>query len=91
MSEQNEYADLRKVTDEQYHNAMEDMFASEGWHLFLSELYATSVHLNDLQAITTQSDLDFTRGKLSMIGFCLNYQDIMNQDSDTKEDPSESP
>lgn len=82
-----EYVDLAKLTTEQYRSALEDMFATDGWHIFLSELYAISQNINDLQAIGSMEQLFLEKGRLAMIGFILNYEEIMKADKDSNESP----
>lgn len=77
-----DYIDLASVSEEKYAEAMEELFACEGWHIFLSELFALSETFNDIQSITSQEDLWKKQGKLDMIGFALNYERIMSQDDD---------
>ena len=75
-----EYLDLATVSEERYAEAMEELFASEGWLIYLSELYALSETFNDIQNVVSMEDLWRKRGKLDMIGFSLNYEKIMSQD-----------
>lgn len=83
-----QYVDLATVPDEQYEEALEDMFQQEGWEYLKAELYANSVLLNDVQEIVDQRDLDFRKGQLSIIGFILNLEDTRTL---VKEESDESP
>ena len=72
--------DMDRISDEDYKETMAEFTRSEGFRMFCSELYATSSNLNNLQDISTMEDLHFKRGQLAMIGFILNYQELMEQD-----------
>jgi hypothetical protein len=75
-----EYIDLRKFSDEDYKEAVSDMMATDGWQLFLSELFAMSENMNNIQDIDAMEKLHYVRGQLDMIGFVLNYESIMDQE-----------
>jgi len=74
-----EYIPLDRVPDEDYREALEEMMATTGWQYFLSELYATSEALQNVQDINSMEELHEVRGKLAMIGFVLNYETLMDQ------------
>ena len=75
-----DYIDLERVSDEEYREAIAEMLHTRGWDFFLSELYELSVSIGDLQTIDSMEELYKTKGKLDMIGFVLNYKDIMEAD-----------
>lgn len=75
-----EYIELDRVPQEDYKEAIDEMVATKGWHYFVSELYAVSEALQNIQDIHSMEELHEVRGKLAMIGFVLNYEAIMNQE-----------
>ncbi len=76
------YLDPATYSDEEYKEVMEEFTRSDGYKLFCSEMYALSEALNNLQDVKDQSDLDFKRGQLAVIGLLLNYKDLMEQDNE---------
>ena len=75
------FLDPTTYSDEDYAEVLGEFVRSEGYQLFCGELYALSENLNNLQDVKDQSDLDFKRGQLAVIGLVLNYQELMEQGS----------
>lgn len=76
-----EYVDLARVPDDVYKAAIEDMMATEGWRYFCAELYGHAQSINDIQSVSSMETLHEARGKLALIGFVLNYKEIMDNES----------
>lgn len=70
--------DPNTLSPEDYERAMEDLFASTGWKLFLHEIWALSENINDIQNMTPDTLL-FEQGRVSLCGFVLNYEEIMEK------------
>jgi hypothetical protein len=83
-----EFTDLQRVSEEEFAEEVQGMMATRGWHLFQSELFATSEALNNVQDIGSMETLHEVRGKLAMIGFVLNYQRFMEGEEETSNESS---
>jgi hypothetical protein len=81
--------DLDTITDEEYTEAMKDLFLTDGWKLLLLELEDQVHLLEDVQRITTLDDLRYKQGQLHTIGFLLNFADTLaKSEQEAEEDAS---
>ena len=80
-----EYIDLERITDEEFKEAMEELVRSPGWDLFSAELFTLADSIGDVQSIKNNDDLQYRKGSLAMIGFILNYAEMLNEYEETPE------
>lgn len=76
------------MTDEEYYNAMDTMFATDGWKLLTEELVENASHINSVEATKDENDLFFRKGQLNSLAFILNLESTL--DHNRKEASNES-
>jgi len=76
------------VTDEEYYNIMDDMFASDGWKQLMKELAENASNINSVEATKDENDLFFRKGQLNSLAFILNLESTL--DHNRKEASNES-
>jgi hypothetical protein len=76
------------ITDQEYFNAMDEMFASDGWNLLIGELKENARNINSVEATKDVDDLFFRKGQLNSLSFILNLESTM--DHSRKESSNEN-
>lgn len=76
------------ITDQDYFNAMDAMFASDGWKLLIGELEENAHNINSVEATKDVSDLFFRKGQLNTLSFILNLESTI--DHSRKESSNEN-
>ena len=76
------------MTDPEYFNAMDEMFASDGWALLIGELKENAHNINSVEATKDVDDLFFRKGQLNSLSFILNLESTI--DHSKKEASNES-
>jgi len=76
------------VTNSEYFNAMDDLFASDGWKLLIGELEENAYNINSVEAAKDVNDLFFRKGQLNSLSFILNLESTI--DHSKKEASNES-
>ena len=66
------------MTDEQYYNAMIDMFSTDGWKFLIDELQANLSQINSVDATKDVDDLFFRKGQLNILSFLLNLESTVD-------------
>jgi hypothetical protein len=77
-----------KMTDQEYFDAMDDLFASDGWKLLIGELEENAYNINSVEAAKDVNDLFFRKGQLNSLSFILNLESTI--DHSKKEASNES-
>ena len=62
------------MTDEEYKEAMEDMFSTQGWKVLVEDLIANHHNINSVEAAKDENDLFFRKGQLNILSFLLNLE-----------------
>lgn len=76
------------MTDEEYYNIMDEMFASDGWKQLMEELADNASNINSVEATKDENDLFFRKGQLNSLSFILNLESTL--DHNRKEASNES-
>ena len=76
------------ITDQEYFNAMDEMFASDGLNLLIGELKENARNINSVEATKDVDDLFFRKGQLNSLSFILNLESTM--DHSRKESSNEN-
>lgn len=76
------------MTDEEYYNIMDEMFASDGWKQLIDELTENAHNINSVEATKDENDLFFRKGQLNSLSFILNLESTI--DHNRKEASNES-
>ena len=76
------------MTNPEYFNAMDDLFASDGWRLLIGELEENAHNINSVEATKDVNDLFFRKGQLNSLSFILNLESTI--DHSRKESSNES-
>ena len=76
------------MTNPEYFNAMDDLFASDGWRLLIDELEENAHNINSVEATKDVNDLFFRKGQLNSLSFILNLESTI--DHSKKESSNES-
>tara|TARA_R110000868_G_scaffold207972_8_gene457135 strand:- start:9497 stop:9730 length:234 start_codon:yes stop_codon:yes gene_type:complete len=76
------------MTDEEYYNIMDEMFASDGWKQLIEELADNASNINSVEATKDENDLFFRKGQLNSLAFILNLESTI--DHNRKEASNES-
>jgi len=76
------------VTNPEYFNAMDDLFASDGWRLLIGELEENAHNINSVEATKDVNDLFFRKGQLNSLSFILNLESTI--DHSKKESSNEN-
>ena len=76
------------MTDPEYFNAMDEMFASDGWRLLIGELEENAHNINSVEATKDVNDLFFRKGQLNSLSFILNLESTI--DHSKKESSNEN-
>ena len=79
---------VTEMTDQEYFDAMDDLFASDGWKLLISELEENAYNINSVEAAKDVNDLFFRKGQLNSLSFILNLESTI--DHSKKEASNES-
>lgn len=79
---------MTEMTDPEYFNAMDDLFASDGWRLLIGELEENAHNINSVEATKDVNDLFFRKGQLNSLSFILNLESTI--DHSRKESSNES-
>lgn len=66
------------MTDEQYYNAMIDMFSTDGWKFLIDELQTNLSQINSVDATKDVDDLFFRKGQLNILSFLLNLESTVD-------------
>ena len=66
------------ITDQDYFNAMDAMFASDGWKLLIGELEENAHNINSVEATKDVNDLFFRKGQLNTLSFILNLESTID-------------
>ena len=69
---------LDRLTDEEYFDALKELFLTKGWEVFLAELSSNSVHINSVEDTSSDQDLWFRKGQLAVISNVLNLERTTN-------------
>jgi len=62
------------VTNELYYNNYFDLFRTEGWKQFISDLEQNKEIINSVDAVKDADDLHFRKGQLNVLSFILNFE-----------------
>lgn len=76
------------MTNPEYFNAMDDLFASDGWRLLIDELEENAHNINSVEATKDVNDLFFRKGQLNSLSFILNLESTI--DHSKKESSNEN-
>jgi len=76
------------VTNPEYFNAMDDLFACDGWRLLIGELEENAHNINSVEATKDVNDLFFRKGQLNSLSFILNLESTI--DHSKKESSNEN-
>jgi hypothetical protein len=76
------------ITDQEYFNAMDEMFSSDGWKLLIGELEENAHNINSVEATKDVNDLFFRKGQLNTLSFILNLESTI--DHSRKESSNEN-
>jgi hypothetical protein len=79
---------VTEMTDQEYFDAMDDLFASDGWKLLIGELEENAYNINSVEAAKDVNDLFFRKGQLNSLSFILNLESTI--DHSKKEASNES-
>lgn len=79
---------MTEMTDQEYFDAMDDLFASDGWKLLIGELEENAYNINSVEAAKDVNDLFFRKGQLNSLSFILNLESTI--DHSKKEASNES-
>lgn len=63
---------------EQYYNALQDMFMTDGWKELLKEIGANALQINSVEATKDRDDMMFRKGQLNIISFLLNLESTVD-------------
>jgi hypothetical protein len=63
---------------EQYYNALQDMFMTDGWKELLKEIGANALQINSVEATKDRDDMMFRKGQLNIISFLLNLESTID-------------
>jgi len=81
--------DLETITNEDYFDALNEMFNSLGWAVMLAELKDNADLINDVQSIEDEKDLRFRQGQLATIGLLMNFQSTIERSEAEAEEYSD--
>lgn len=81
--------DLETITNEDYFDALNEMFNSLGWAVMLAELKDNADLINDVQSIEDEKDLRFRQGQLATIGLLMNFQSTIERSEAESEEYSD--
>ena len=81
--------DLETITNEDYFDALNEMFHSLGWAVMLAELKDNADLINDVQSIEDEKDLRFRQGQLATIGLLMNFQSTIERSEAESEEYSD--
>ena len=81
--------DLETITNEDYFDALNEMFNSLGWAVMLAELKDNAELINDVQSIEDEKDLRFRQGQLATIGLLMNFQSTIERSEAESEEYSD--
>jgi len=62
------------MNDEEYLEALNELFSTSGWSALLTDLDATKERLNDLTTVDTVEALHYAKGQLNMINHFLTLE-----------------
>ena len=62
------------MTDQEYKEAMEDMFSTQGWKVLVEDLIANYHNINSVDATKDVNDLFFRKGQLNILAFLVNLE-----------------
>ena len=79
---------ITAITDQDYFNAMDEMFSSDGWKLLIGELEENARNINSVEATKDVNDLFFRKGQLNTLSFILNLESTI--DHSRKESSNEN-
>lgn len=66
------------MTDDElelYFRQMNDLFRTEGWQTFLTDLTLNAENIDSIENIKDVNELYFRKGQLNIIGSILNLED----------------
>ncbi len=66
------------IADQEYFNAMDEMFASDGWKLLIGELEDNARNINSVEATKDVNDLFFRKGQINSLSFILNLESTID-------------
>ncbi len=66
------------ITDQEYFDAMDEMFASDGWKFLIGELKENARNINSVEATKDVDDLFFRKGQLNTLSFILNLESTID-------------
>ena len=69
MNETEEIIDM-----ERYYNSYREMFNTEGWGNLCNELRTNVQNINSVEATKNETELNFRKGQLSVLGTILNLE-----------------
>jgi hypothetical protein len=69
---------ITAITDQEYFNAMDEMFSSDGWKLLIGELEENAHNINSVEATKDVNDLFFRKGQLNTLSFILNLESTID-------------
>lgn len=62
------------MTDQEYKEAMEEMFSTPGWKALVVDLTANYHNINSVDATKDVNDLFFRKGQLNILAFLVNLE-----------------
>jgi len=80
---------LETITNEQYFDALNEMFNSLGWSVMVAELEDNAELIQDLQSVENERDLYFKQGQLATIALLLNFESTLALATEDEEDSYE--
>lgn len=69
MNETEEIIDM-----ERYYNSYREMFNTEGWGNLCNDLRTNVQNINSVEATKNETELNFRKGQLSVLGTILNLE-----------------
>ncbi len=66
-------------SDEQYYEALQDMFMTAGWKELMKELSANALNINSVEATKNNEDLFFRKGQLDILSFILELKSTIDR------------
>ena len=77
-------------TDEQFRDAMFEMFGTQGWRYFVQELISNYQAMDTLNSCNDEKGLFINKGQLIALANIINLEDIMRDADDEAEDEAEA-
>ena len=75
---------------EDYSRSMQEMFRSEGWEYFLSDLRGSVPNVNSVEAAKDLTDLFFRKGQLAIMANILNLEAQLESVVEERSNPQNS-